>query len=251
MRYLHKVLAIMLCCVFISVSIGYAQQDTRFGVKAGVSSYTLSGNAVWQVNASSKTFVTFGALAEIGVAPNLAIQPELNYVVKGASSNYVVDIGGSGPLDITEKVKLTYLQVPVLIKYTFPVNGKLKPAFFVGPAVSFKVSAKDDITGYGDSRDGNKDIANVRSADFGGILGAAVSFPLGKMMGTLGARYDMSLGNAFKDTNPDSVPSNEVAFLEGDVPFWDPDYGNYTTKALDLSNRGFSIDFQLTFPIGK
>jgi hypothetical protein len=82
-------------------------------------------------------------------------------------------------------------------------------------------------------------------------VGAAVSFPLGKITGTIGARYDISFGGAFDDTDPDSVPSDEVAFLEGDVPFWDPDYGQYTNTALDLANTGFSFDFLLTFPLGK
>ncbi len=251
MRNQRGIIAFLLGCLLLSATAVSAQTEARLGAKAGLSMYNFSGDAVWKVNADSRVFVDFGVFAEIGVARNIAIRPELNYVSKGASRDYVVDVGGAGPLSVTEDAKLTYLQVPVLVKYTFPLQGKVQPSIFVGPAIAFNVSGKDDISGYGDSRDGNKDIANVKSTDFSGIVGAAVSFPLGKMTGSFGVRYDMSFGKAFDDMDPNSVPENEVAFLQGDLEYWDPIDGNYTNNALDMTNYGFSFDFMLSMPIGS
>ena len=141
----------------------------------------------------SAASVVLGAFAEIGISRQFALRPEVNYVVKGTSSNYVVDFGGGGPWDVTEEVRLGYLQIPVLANYILPVEGKLRPSIFAGPAVAFNLTGKSEVAGYGDSRDGDKDIANVKGTDFSMVFGAAVSFPLGKET----AHMDVNLSRVF------------------------------------------------------
>lgn len=250
MKRNQKVIAFLFACLALSVTSAGAETGIKFGVKGGLGMYNFSGDAAWSVSADRKTSPVFGLLAEIPAGRNLAIQPEVNYLTKGAEWTHVVDIGGGGPLEVTEKAKLTYVQIPVLFKYSLPVPGKLQPSFFAGPALAFNMSGKNDISGYGDRRDGDKDIANVKSTDFSAVVGAALSFPLGKMTGAIGVRYDKSFGKAFDDIDPVSIPENEVAFVRGEVEFWDPDVAEYTSEALDLTNGGFSFEFLLTFPLG-
>ena len=106
--------------------------------------------------------------------------------------------------DDAEKLKLTYVEVPILAMYRPPTQGTIRPAFFVGPAIGLLLSAKvgdDDI----------KD--NLNGTDFGFVFGAGVDFETGaKGNISLDCRYTMGMSNIVKDSGDDSVKNGVFSF---------------------------------------
>lgn len=237
MERITRIVIFSVTCVVLLAAVSLAQPKVNLGIKGGMNLATMTGDATADIDTKTRTGLTFGAIAEIETAPNLIIKSEVNYCEKGVEKQ---DDNAS------EKVKLTYIQIPVLFKYKFPVQGKVIPSLYAGPAIAINMSGKDDIAGYGPDFDGEYDIANVKSTDLSAVLGGGVSFPMGKMLAFLDFRYDKSFGTAFDDVS--SLPDDE----SGEIAFvvWDPVSGP-TTEAEDLVNSGFSFSLGVIFPIGK
>jgi len=112
-------------------------QDIKFGVKAGANFSTLTGDAVAD-DVEMKPGFHAGGLVEIKFTDKLSLQPEVLFSLQGAKTSDRFD-DGLGNIERTEsKVNLSYINVPVMLKF-YPVKG-----FFIqaGPQVGFLVSAK-------------------------------------------------------------------------------------------------------------
>lgn len=170
---------IVLACALLSLSTIQAQ--TEIGIKAGINFATVNGDPT-----DIKGILTFGAggFVRIAAGPQFSIQPEVLLTMKGAEEDFT-----SG-----EKVKLTYLEIPVLVVYQPPTTRNISPTLFVGPAVSLLMSAKSDDL---DIKD------DLKSTDLGLVLGAGIEFKSGTK-GRIGldGRYTLGLTN-FNDVNPD------------------------------------------------
>jgi long-subunit fatty acid transport protein len=140
-------------------------QDTKFGVKGGLSMSSTS-----EEGASSLLAFHLGGFAEFKISDKFAVQPELLYSAQGAKFT-----GGN--------LNLNYINIPVMAKYY------VADAFSIeaGPQIGFLMSAKSDGTDI-------KDACN--STDFGLNLGAG--YNLNETM-SLGLRYNMGLSNVIKD----------------------------------------------------
>lgn len=162
-----KKLAIIL--VLLLATSAFAQGLT-FGVKGGINYATLSGDDV--VDAEWKLGFAAGAVAAFDVMDMLVIQGEVLYSMKGAE--YEGDIS----------TDLTYIEIPVLLKYTIPMEGMIAPNLFIGPSIGIILSAEaadEDI----------KD--DTKSLDYGVVVGAGVDFDLGTGKVTVDARYNYGL----------------------------------------------------------
>ncbi|KOP37384.1 PorT family protein [Flavobacterium sp. WLB] len=135
------------------LAFGFANaQQTRFGVKGGLSLTNFSGD----VDTNTKVGFVVGGFAEIKVIERLSIQPELLFSAQGAKYDF---IGSNDDGDL----KLNYINIPVLAKFyitkQFTVEG--------GPQIGFLVSAKDE----------GEDVKDFyKSADFGFNFGAGYNF---------------------------------------------------------------------------
>ena len=151
----------------------------------------------------------------------MAIQPELLYSIKGAEfSDFGIDF----------KFKLTYLEIPVLLRFTIPTEGNVAPALFAGPSVAFNISSKLSGDSAGISVD--VDIDNARSVDFGLVLGGAVTVGSGNAKFFIDGRYNLSLTNAFEDVSPPGL-FDVVVDAAGTAP--------------DVKNSGFMITVGVAF----
>jgi hypothetical protein len=144
-----------------------------FGIIGGVSFSTLAGNNV--SNAASRTGFTGGLFLGISVNPSVEVEPEVLYAMKGS------DFSGT---DTT--VALNYIEVPILIKYSFSPNGGMY--VLAGPAVNFDVSS--DVPPIPTT--GGSSVNPSPNLTFGGVLG------LGYARGHLGfeGRYDFDFSDA-------------------------------------------------------
>lgn len=192
------------------------------GIKAGVTLGNFAGADADGLGETKKMSLGFGGGGFItyGFTPMFAIQPEVLFMTKGVK--YEED-GGDG----TDKFKLSYIEVPVLLKVMPQMQGNVKPNFFAGPFVGFLMSAKDKAEGWTDAEDnGDFDIKDdMKSIEFGLAVGAGVDFGMGKGKVTLDARYDLGLSKItnFTDeqlegmdmTEQPNVKTATIAFMVG------------------------------------
>ena len=129
--------------VVAATTLGFSQQ-VKFGVKGGVNVTDLNGAENGLMNGVNTLNVGFnvGAFVEYKVQDKLYVQPELQLSTQGASSDHY---GYDGYSNTEKRVNLTYLNLPVMVKYE--VANKLK--LEVGPQFGYALAGnvKYDETG--------------------------------------------------------------------------------------------------------
>ncbi|AOZ98237.1 MULTISPECIES: porin family protein [Flavobacterium] len=154
-------------------------QEVKFGVKVGgnVSSLNVNGGEIGDIGVlrfNSIVGVQAGGFAEIKVASNFAIQPEVLFSTEGS------EFGFEGT---DAKINLSYVNVPVMAKYFASEKISLQ----VGPQIGFLVGAKGKM---GDDSTDIKD--SFKSINFG------VNFGLGYDINEkvlIDFRYNLGLSN--------------------------------------------------------
>jgi opacity protein-like surface antigen len=123
----------LVAVVFIlGISTSQAQV-LQFGVKGGLNFANYTGGNISGVDFKSITSFHAGAVMEIKVFENFAIQPELLYSTQGS------ELSGLGD---QIKNELGYLSIPVLAKFYLTSN---KLSLELGPQASFLVSERNDV----------------------------------------------------------------------------------------------------------
>src|SRR5690554_6306867 len=123
---------------------GLAQQQVKFGPKAGVNLATINGKDA----GDAKMLIGFhvGAFSEIMFNDKFAIQSEIVYSAQGAKmkvSGTDVVMGIPVTYDLEGKAKYSYITVPIMAKYYITENF----AFEAGPYVGFLMSAEAEAEG--------------------------------------------------------------------------------------------------------
>ncbi|MEO6611175.1 MAG: porin family protein [Chitinophagaceae bacterium] len=161
------------CLAFFSL-ISARAQTTSFGIKAGYNS-----SSVQVTNADdwdSKSGLHLGALAHIHITSHFAVQPELVYSCQGGEKT-------------NTKLKLGYINLPVLLQYMISEGLRLQ----TGPQIGFLVSAKQKT---GDVEVDVDDLLNA--VDFSWSVGGGYLFSSG--LG-IDLRYNIGLNNISDQTN--------------------------------------------------
>jgi len=127
----------------------FAQQSPSFGIRAGVTSSTMQGDAVdnlksmldftnGMVNTNSRTGFYGGASVNIPVGAQFSVEPGLYYSQKGYEMQGSFGVKGLDFLGANAKAKLNtqYIDLPLLLKAD--MNGF---QIFAGPQVSYLVDA--------------------------------------------------------------------------------------------------------------
>lgn len=138
--------------LFLSVlftTFSFAQVTPQFGVRGGITSSSVRGDAVNSLNniidltngaiSTSSTMGFFaGGYVNLPVAENFSIEPGLYYSQKGYEMNGALNLKGVEFLGANAKAKLQlqYVDVPVLLKGNF--NGF---QIFAGPQFSYLTHA--------------------------------------------------------------------------------------------------------------
>jgi hypothetical protein len=160
-----KKLCYGLICVLLSSAVS-AQNNFFLGAKAGIGIPNLtssSGNANPQANGwSSRLGPYFGLVSEYTFTKKWALQVELNFASQGGKKNGVqgipsAEFASSFPTgmpvpdylyaNFKTVARLNYLEIPVMIKYSIPLNKKFDFFINAGPYMGFLLSAKNISTG--------------------------------------------------------------------------------------------------------
>jgi len=136
------------------------------------------------------------------------IQPEVLYVVKGADADFIFDnsenvLGsetpGSPGVPVHATFDLTYLEIPVLLVYTFQLPGIVRPKVFAGPSFSSKLDARVRFRAVGSNIEQEETDRSVQSLDAGAVVGAGLEISFGSSQRlSLGGRGTFGLSNARK-----------------------------------------------------
>lgn len=165
--------AAVLAVVVVALMAGVAPaQETGLvgkGIKIGLSMSSFGGDdrdIEKEGMPETRYGLGAGGFLTFGLGPNLALQPEVLYVIKGAVF---------GPDDDGFKIKFAYLDVPVLLKYRFPTTGSTRPNLYAGPVGSIRLSA--DVRLREDGTETNFEYSDyVKDFDFGMAVGGGLDF---------------------------------------------------------------------------
>src|SRR5215203_3171473 len=184
-----RVYAIVLCLV-LGASTAARAQDPVFGVKAGINFANLDFHGdLADINFDQRIGFAGGLFMVWPGNSKAALQVEALYSQKGTSLD---DDEGEGAL------KLDYLDVPILARFSSGPANKASFHVFGGPSLGFKLRAHATGDFAEDSDD--EDIGDdTETFDFGMVVGAGVDF--GKM--TIDARQSWGLSNVIKDADDD------------------------------------------------
>ena len=143
---------LLLIALFFSIA-SFAQQ-VQYGMAAGVSSYSIKGNAAANlqqalnftngiVSTSPVTGFYAGGYATIPLANNFSIEPGMYYSTKGYALKGDFSVKGIDILsaNATAQLRSSYIEMPLLLKANF--NGL---QLFAGPQVAYLANASINTT---------------------------------------------------------------------------------------------------------
>ena len=174
-----KMKKIILSLSIIAMATLSANAQIKFGIKGGLNAANIIGdhslNADESGNSDNLQYTTrigynFGAFVNLPIKGKFSLQPEVMYSLQGA--NYKItntdDLGDVS--SSTGHLNLSYIQVPVLAKFTFGHKFYLQ----TGPQFGFLTSAKDKFDG------GSDDVkSSFQSFDFAWGVGIGYTMPMG------------------------------------------------------------------------
>jgi opacity protein-like surface antigen len=201
-----------LCAIVVAMTVlagGVAsaqEQPAAVGVKAGMNFANLNfeGDGA-TVNLDQRKGFVGGLFVVWPATSRVALQTEALYSQKGAQME---EEGASA------KIKLDYVDVPVLARFSSPVSGGTSFHVFAGPSFNFRVSAKAESSF--EDEDESEDIDDdVERFDLGFVAGAGLEF--GRFV--VDGRYTWGLSNINKDESEDVKIKNRVFAVMAGIRF--------------------------------
>jgi opacity protein-like surface antigen len=182
-------------------SVALAQHKpvkANFGVLGGAAFDKPGGPDATDING---TYTGFGVGGFVGiqVTPGFAIEPEVLYIQKGAKETSSSNTG-----TITGKIKVPYVEFPVLAKLRIPAKGGsiVSPHLYAGPALAFKAGCHAKFSqgsqSISDSCDATSLNIKIKSTDFSLAFGGGVD--VGRAI--IDVRYDLGLSKLGNDPAP-------------------------------------------------
>jgi hypothetical protein len=161
----------------VAASIGFAQVGVSKGIIGGLNLATIGG-ADAPGGIKSLTGYAAGVYLELNIPGPLSVEANALYSMKGAKTEI-------GSITITDTYG--YVDVPILLKYYFPVPA-VSPYVCVGPMYSSLLSAKAKQEG--GFLPGERDVKDAMpKSDLGAVVGIGIGFSSLR----IDARYNMGL----------------------------------------------------------
>jgi hypothetical protein len=169
--------------------------DWELGIKAGLvrSKAEFSLDLPYLAVESLNTFSVGSYISYFFLWDQLGIQPEIHYSVKGFDI-VEQDLGQ----EISSQYRISYIEVPVLISYKFPLKGHIKPGLVFGPYFGFAHKVEEVQTVFGSTERRELD-DNLENTDVGLVFGGNVRYRLGPVHVLLSVRYNLGLVNISKN----------------------------------------------------
>ncbi|MCK4538309.1 MAG: PorT family protein [Candidatus Krumholzibacteria bacterium] len=187
----------MALVVFMTGAV--SAEGMMFGIKGGLNMANITGDLE---DTKMKMAFGGGVWVNFAVTETFSIQPELFLMNKGVKADIDEDAG----------IKLSYIDIPILGKFSVPTEGNFGFNFFGGPYIGFLMSAE---AYYEDEEEDIKDF--TESLDYGLVFGAGFDYMLESGCITFDARYALGLANLAKDDEGDdeSIKNAGIQILVG------------------------------------
>ena len=188
------ILAILM--LVISIVTAEAQPGIRFGIKAGVNANKIGSQSF---NDGFNLSYHVGAFAEVDITKRMGIQPELLWNQTGSKPTNFQAVYGSSVLSTSfnsqSQVKLDYLSIPVLLRFTLP-GGIV--TLLAGPQYSILLQQDKTILQNGQ--------AAFKAGDFAAVAGAQLNLSALRIY----ARYNIGLQNINNIDQKDQWKSQQL-----------------------------------------
>lgn len=140
-----------------------------------------------------------------------SLQPELAWAAKGGRSRHMIETTvyapdpGPGAARIGLDVRIHYVELPLLVRWSPARRGALRPYVVTGPAVAFKLSSEASLKSGAATaraphsgmrmanifeRAGTISGPNYRAVDLGLVGGGGITIGAGAFRAVLDARYE-------------------------------------------------------------
>ena len=206
---------ILVSSLVLSLAIGsgalaqHGPVKAHFGVLGGAAFDKPGGPDAAEING---TYTGFGVGGFVGiqVTPGFAIEPEVLYIQKGAK-----ETSSSSTGTITGKIKVPYVEFPVLAKLRIPAKGGsiVSPHLYAGPALAFKAGChakfQQGSTSLSDSCDASSLDIKIKGTDFSLAFGGGVD--VGRAI--IDVRYDLGLSKLGNDPSGGNDVKNRTFYL--------------------------------------
>ncbi len=140
-RFIFSMMVLLLALTshaqYSSESVSFSESSLYYGIRLGIdfADFSGSGSNVY----SPRTGMTLGGIVGMRFSEEtpICIESGLYYTQRGGIRNV-----GTNKSKTTERTSLSYLEIPVLIKYGFMINDELAILPLVGPYFSLGVGGK-------------------------------------------------------------------------------------------------------------
>jgi outer membrane immunogenic protein len=206
---MHMRRPIMLAFVFLGLATAFARPAAAqgFGVLGGVTFSDLTGDDVPE-NYERRNGFLAGVFAQIPLGSIITVQPEVQYVQKGAQG----EILGN---DFEQK--MTYLDVPIFLSFGLPTSFGFH--VMAGPNFSFELGCKfeaETLIGDGEGDcDDDEDFDERKSFISAAAVGAGIN--LGAIM--IDGRFVIDLESFDDEEGEDFDVRNQVFELVAGIAF--------------------------------
>lgn len=194
---------LIICALFVSVTVMAQTEKVKLGVKAGLNISSLTFDES-ELNSSTKTGFTAGIMAEIPLAKNFSLQPELLYSQQGTKISFEdQDVTNS---HYKSTITLNYLNIPVMLKY-YVLKGLSVQA---GPQIGILLKANNK---YQDNFLGYDNHESFDLKDYSTGIDTSVNLGLGyqfKNKFYTDLRYNISYSNVFKEGDVNHFINNDM-----------------------------------------
>jgi outer membrane immunogenic protein len=164
--------ALILALFFTATGANAQKSNMTIGPRIGLTITSYSGEDANGTDHTSDNGMGLAIGGELNywISPDLAFMPQLLYVQKVAK-----DEASSGSLKLKVTSSLSYIEIPLLMKYKVG-SGQTAPYFFAGPSLGFFAggSVTADLNGKEESHDAD----NAAGTEFALIIGAGLSHRL-------------------------------------------------------------------------
>jgi hypothetical protein len=240
MNYLSSGISLFLAVIIFGASNVEADARLSLEPKFGLNFATLSGDSDAGIIVGG---IAGGALT-VQLSENLAFRTELLFSMKG--SDWERDwVEGDTTGTISQWVRINYVELPVLVEYSLPKYGRLRPYLYAGPAFAYNVVSEAKVKNVAHSQ-GQKvmheskyynSVYNVKSTQFEIVLGGGFDISLGAKSLAIEGRYTLGLGKAFEDLSiSDVIPENEIPII-----------GSLSGEGADFKHQVFSVTLAMSF----
>ncbi len=203
--------------VLFAIMVSPAFSQLSVGPRLGVNFSTWVASEDLELDLKSRASILFGVVAEVRISENFAVQPELDFIQKGFSSEEVTTGSSSGHTDLI----INHIEIPILAKFGKDF-GPARVDVLIGPSFSYGLNGKfkttftvnGDTTVDTDEIDFEED--EFSRSDLSLQIGAAASKKLGETANVFfDIRYLLGLTNINNSGSDDEAHNRIFAISIG------------------------------------